>query len=376
MIALATIVASALLALPQDKPAEKAVPATPIKPAAAAQAASAAPVKKLGIGDAAPALQYDEWIKGDKIDGIAKGKVHVIEFWATWCGPCIAAMPHLSELQKKHPEVVVVSVAASERGKDQAAMIEKVKTFVDSKGDTMSYRVVFAGDREKMSKPWMQAAGQNGIPCSFIVDKDSKIAWIGHPMTMDQPLEQILAGKYDATAAKKAFEAERAAEEEMRAISGAMRKAMASGDYAEVIEMMKSALAKNPNDALRMQLFQVLAGPGDRAAEAWKLGDEILQAKKGEPMAMNQLAWTIVDPDGGVKNPNLDLAMKAAEACVKADGKNGAYLDTMARVVFLKGDVARAVELQKKAIELAPEGAMKTEMQATLKNYEASVKKA
>ena len=375
MLAIATVIASALLALPQDKPADKVIPATQIKPAAA-QAAPAAAVKKLGIGDPAPALQYDEWIKGDKIDGIAKGKVHVIEFWATWCGPCIAAMPHLSEIQKKHPEVVVVSVAASERGKDQAAMIEKVKTFVDGKGDTMSYRVVFAGDREKMSKPWMQAAGQNGIPCSFIVDKDSKIAWIGHPMTMDQPLEQILAGKYDATAAKKAFEAERAAEEEMRAISGAMRKAMASGDYAEVIEMMKSALAKNPNDALRMQLFQVLAGPGDRAAEAWKLGDEILQAKKGEPMAMNQLAWRIVDPDGGVKNPNLDLAMKAAEACVKADGKNGAYLDTMARVVFLKGDVARAVELQKKAIELAPEGAMKTEMQETLKNYEASVKKA
>ncbi|MEY5060254.1 MAG: Thiol-disulfide oxidoreductase ResA, partial [Planctomycetota bacterium] len=202
MLAIATIVASALLALPQDKPAEKAVPATQIKPAAAAQAAPTAPMPKLGIGDPAPALQYDEWIKGDKIDGIAKGKVHVIEFWATWCGPCIAVMPHLSELQKKHPEVVVVSVAASERGKEEDAKIAKVKEFVSGKGDTMSYRVVYAGDREKMSKPWMQAAGQRGIPCAFIVDKDSNIAWIGHPGTMDAPLEQIVAGKFDVAAAK------------------------------------------------------------------------------------------------------------------------------------------------------------------------------
>jgi thiol-disulfide isomerase/thioredoxin len=375
MIAIATIVASALLALPQDKAAEKAVPATPIKPAAAAQAAPAAPMKKLGIGDAAPALQYDEWIKGDKIDGIAKGKVHVIEFWATWCGPCIAVMPHLSELQKKHPDVVVVSVAASERGKEEDAKIAKVKEFVSGKGDTMSYRVVYAGDREKMSKPWMQAAGQRGIPCAFIVDKDSNIAWIGHPGTMDSALEQIVAGKFDVAAAKKAFDAEREAEDAMMAISIARREAMTSGDYGKVIELLQAAVAKNPTDAMKMQLFQCLA-IADRGAEAWKLGEELLEAKRSEPMMMNQLAWFIVDPEGGVKNPNLELAMKAAEACTKSDGKNGAFIDTMARVVFLKGDVARAVELQKKAIELAPEGPMKTEMKETLKTYESSLKKA
>jgi len=376
MLAIATIVASALLALPQDKAAEKAVPATPIKPAAAAaQAAPAAPMKKLGIGDAAPALQYDEWIKGDKIDGITKGKVHVIEFWATWCGPCIAVMPHLSELQKKHPDVVVVSVAASERGKEEDAKIAKVKEFVSGKGDTMSYRVVYAGDREKMSKPWMQAAGQRGIPCAFIVDKDSNIAWIGHPGTMDAPLEQIVAGKFDVAAAKKAFDAEREAEDAMMAISIARREATTSGDYGKVIELLQAAVAKNPTDAMKMQLFQCLA-IADRGTEAWKLGEEILEAKRAEPMMMNQLAWFIVDPEGGVKSPNLDLAMKAAEACTKADAKNGAYIDTMARVVFLKGDVARAVELQKKAIELAPEGPMKSEMKETLKTYESSLKKA
>jgi thiol-disulfide isomerase/thioredoxin len=376
MLALATVLASALLALPQDKPAEKAIPATAIKPAAAAQAAPAAPVNKLGVGDPAPALAYDEWIKGDKIDGIAKGKVHVIEFWATWCGPCIAAMPHLTELQKKHPEVVVVSCAASERGKDEAAKIAKVKEFVSAKGDGMGYRVVYAGDREKMSKPWMQAAGQNGIPCAFIVDKNATVAWIGHPMQMDEPLDKILAGKWDVAAAKKEFDAEREAEEAQMKLMVMMREASSTGDYSKAIDAMKAQLAKSPNDAMKMQLFTILAGPADRAAEAWKIGEEIFDANKSNGMMMNQLAWTIVDPDGGVKTPNLDLAMKAAEACAKADAKNGAYLDTMARVVFLKGDVARAIELQKKAVELSSDGRMKDEMKQTLASYEGALKKA
>jgi len=371
MLALATIVASAVVALPQG------VPATPTKPAPAQPAQAQTAVKKLGVGDAAPALQFDEWIKGDKVAGIEKGKVHVIEFWATWCGPCIAVMPHLSELQKKHPEVVVVSVAASERGKDEASKIEKVKKFVEDKGDTMSYRVVYAGDREKMSKPWMQAAGQNGIPCAFIVDKESTVAWIGHPMSMDKPLEQIVSGSWDAAAAKKLFEEERAAEEAQMKLGMMMRQAMQSGNYDEVVVALREVLAKSPNENLKFQLFELLAGPANKPDEAWKLGEEILAANKSNAMMMNQLAWTIVDPEGAVKTPNLDLALKAAEAGVAASKeKDGAILDTLARVVFLKGDAPRAIELQKKAIEAAPAGQMKDSMKETLKEYEASLKKA
>jgi thiol-disulfide isomerase/thioredoxin len=373
MPTITTLVASTLLALPQ---AGTAVPATPIRPAPAAPAqAASAPVGKLSIGDPAPKLQFDEWIKGDKIDGIEKGKVHVIEFWATWCGPCITAMPHLSELQKKHPEAIVVSVAASERGADEASKIEKVRKFVEGKGDTMSYRVVYAGDREKMSKPWMQAAGQSGIPCSFIVDKDSKIAWIGHPMSMDAPLEGVIAGTWDAAAARKQQENERAAMEMQRGVAMALREARQTGDYANAISSLRKALEVAPNDAMKLQLFGILAGPAKQPQEAWKIGEEIYNAKREDPATMNGLAWMIVDPDAGVTEPNLDLAMRAAEAAVKSSkSAEGAMLDTLARVVFLKGDVARAIEIQKDAIAKTPAGTMREGMEKALAEYEGAQK--
>ena len=51
-------------------------------------------------------------------------------------------------------------------------------------------------------------------------------------------------------------------------------------------------------------------------------------------------------------------------------------IDTLAAAVFMKGDVTRAIDLQKQALEVTPDGAMKTEMKATLEKYEAARKTA
>jgi hypothetical protein len=75
-----------------------------------------------------------------------------------------------------------------------------VAAFVKKMGDQMTYRVALDDKRSdaegQMSKTWMEAAGQEGIPTAFLVDTKGNIAWIGHPMQLkEQVIESVLSGK-------------------------------------------------------------------------------------------------------------------------------------------------------------------------------------
>ena len=172
-----------------------AKPVTPTKPADSTKSpAKAEPTLK--VGDKAPALADEKGVKGEPVKGFEKGKVYVVEFWATWCGPCIAMKPHMTEMQKKYKDVTFMSIAASERKAKEGpdTRLEGVEKFVKEQGDKMGYRVGFDGKRA-MGTSYMTAAGQNGIPCSFLVDGEGKIAWIGHPSKLEAELEKIAAPK-------------------------------------------------------------------------------------------------------------------------------------------------------------------------------------
>jgi len=158
--------------------------------------AAAATGQTLNIGDDAPTLEGTKWFNGEPVDLAAAkgGKVVVVEFWATWCGPCIAAMPHLTQLQKDYADKDVIIIGVTRPDPNNA--LEKVEEFVGKNTDKMAYRVAFDGN-ETTFNGYMKAAGQNGIPTAFIVDRDGKVAWIGHPINMDQPLAEVVAGTHD-----------------------------------------------------------------------------------------------------------------------------------------------------------------------------------
>src|SRR3954468_5703604 len=72
------------------------------------------------LGEKAPKLSIEEFLKGEKIEKFEDGKVYVLDFWATWCPPCIKSIPHLSELQKKFKDkVVIIGIANSERSRKE-----------------------------------------------------------------------------------------------------------------------------------------------------------------------------------------------------------------------------------------------------------------
>lgn len=154
------------------------------------------PAPTLDVGDPAPTLYVQEWVKGAPIQRIEKGHIYIIEFWATWCKPCIAATPHLSALARQHKgKVTVIGMDIYE---NEDISVHKIKAFVDSMGDKMDYRVGIDDDN-RMVDEWLVASGEkeNGIPRSFVVNAEGRLAWIGHPKDLDTVLRQIVDNNWD-----------------------------------------------------------------------------------------------------------------------------------------------------------------------------------
>ncbi len=291
---------------------------------------------RLTIGSPAPALSIEKWVRGDSIAGFEKGKVYVVEFWATWCRPCVAAIPHLTELSKEHASDGVTFVAVTKP--DRRNTLERVETMVKEKNEQglMTYTVAWDGEK-KTEAAYMKGADQRGIPCAFIVDKESRVAFIGHPMDLDDALDAVVKGSWNIGAAKEKYEAEYDRESRRNRFFDAMDE----GDTATAY-----AIA----DTLVSDFFKDDAG------------------------TLNGIAWEIVDPDAEVKDRNLDIAMKAAKRAAELEPADPGILDTLARVHFLKGEVSEAIRLQEKAVGLEKSEEGKAALQVALDEYRAAKK--
>ncbi len=294
-----------------------------------------APAIAIEIGDPAPPLKIAEWVKGKAVDLKAgKGKnVFLIEFWATWCPPCRATIPHLTELQKKHKEQGLVVIGVSNEN------AETVRAFVKQMADKMEYTVAVDKD-DAMMDAYMQAFGIDTIPHGFLIDKAGRIVWHGGPgPEMDKVIEDVLAGKYDIEAAKNASKAMKLLPEYFRTV----QRADKARDATEKKDLLKKAR---------------------------ETGDNVLKLGGKSSDLMNAFAWTLLtSPE--IKNRDLDLAMKAAKAAYDAsEGKSADILDTYARALFDTGKKAEAIKMQKKAVDICKDERLLKELKKALERYE------
>lgn len=216
---------------------------------------------KLFPGAPAPKIEVKNWIKGSKFSEFGPKGVYVVEFWATWCGPCLQSIPHITELAKKNPNVTFLGVSIWEDDKDGS-----VAKFVEKMGDKMAYNVAYSGNQEGMAQTWMRAAGQNGIPSAFIV-QDKVIRWIGHPMEMEAPLAAVLSGKHDLAAERKQFDkrmAKEAAFNKIQAELAGIQKQFDGGDRAGAKAKLDQIVKENPD----------FAGQADRMKTIWLASED------------------------------------------------------------------------------------------------------
>lgn len=363
---------------------------SPVVPALVALAvpavlASAASAQDLKVGDSAPPIKVAKWVKG-KPDNMTKsgnaytlkpGSIHVVEFWATWCGPCKVSIPHLTELAKKYKGKVTFTGVSINEGADD--YLPKVAKFVTEMGPKMEYNVVADDKAENgtMSKSWMEAAAQEGIPTAFVIGKDAKIAWIGHPSQMDEPLAQIVAGKWDA----KAYAAKKANEEgEINRLRGVLKEVNAlatKGDFKGAVMALDGFKTENPEYQIplamtRLRLLQRV-DEGEASVYAKQLGEGLL---KDSAMPLNEIAWGMVGDDTTWKKPDYDVALALAKRAVElTKNEEAAVMDTLAMAHYRKGNLDAAIETQEKAVALLSKGEYPPETAKELKDRLAKFKR-
>ena len=342
--------------------------------------------KALEVTDQAPDISITEW--SNKPTSLVQDKngktVYLVEFWASWCKPCIPSVKFLNELQKKYKKQGLEIIAITDESKDDTAKFLKEHD--------IHYSVGFDKDGKTMQN---YLTNKDGLPTSFIINKDGIVVYKGHPMKSETILEQVLNDKYDLTEVKKLKDLEKKLEE-----------ALKDFNISEASDIAEQILYISPNnfDAMQFRLLAFEKMGQEMAAFAFldslikkfpdnedtyfiklsllidlkpekvnEFAEKIYTQFKDNPKTMNRLAWELID-NGKFATQDLDIALKASQRAVKNGKAAGndflsASIDTLARCYYYIGLLEEAIENQEKAYNLAKGGKHEAGIYKTLQYY-------
>ena len=193
---------------------------------------------------------------------------------------------------------------------------------------------------------------------------------------MDEPLAKIVSGTFDVSAAAAKHREDKETQKALVAVFGKLGKLLQANETKEALTVVDKELAANPKLEFQLGMLKydlmLKAGDGGSSTYGRKLVEGLL---KDNAEALNAIAWGIVDPSSkrDASKRDVKLALLAAtRANELKKGEDPAILDTLAKATFDSGDVARAVELQEKAVKLSPDA--DPEMKARLEEYRKAAK--
>ncbi|MCH7886174.1 MAG: TlpA family protein disulfide reductase [Planctomycetes bacterium] len=315
------------------------------------------------IGDPPPPLQIKEWVKGKPVD-LARDsgkKIHLVEFWATWCPPCKASVPLLSELQTKYKnDLVIIGVTdVDDRGNTQSA----IRRFVKKQGSKMSYTVAI-DDSGKTFDAYFDKAAPVGIPHAYLVDRDRKIVWQGSPLdpALMEVIPAVIDGTYDLKAAKLEAEVYRRLD--------ALSFSLQMGQWGIVWDGLIDILKLDPaNDAAFNALKDIYSLELRNTRTFRKWARSHIDAHRGNALAMERLASALL-AIGDLSARTPDLVLEAAQAAHEASkGRDASVIAVYAGALYQIGDLEGAISQQRDAIALASADERKT-LEGVLEYYE------
>ena len=138
------------------------------------------------IGQTAPELNIEKYLQapeGEKSLSALKGKVVVLEFWATWCVPCVAEIPHLNQLSEEFRDKQVQFISVTDEGEDVIAPFlkrQEMKSWIGLDTDRSAF----------------EAYGVRGIPRTFLINQEGIIAASLHPVGLSSDIiKKVIAGE-------------------------------------------------------------------------------------------------------------------------------------------------------------------------------------
>ena len=279
------------------------------------------------VGDPAPPLKAKEWIQGQPVEIKAGTNIYVLEIFTSTSSASRASTTNLNAIRKRFKDRGVVVVGVSDE------LPEKIKEFVAQAKPPVDYAIA-ADDQHQTSRSYMLPVWQRGVPYAFVVGKDGKLLWHGHPMgELENVLEQITTGRYDT---------ER------------KRKADAAGN--------------------QMRQYLILARRGD--VRAGLVGRRLLSLRADDVPLLCDLAFQVMT-DPQIAKRDISLAGQALDQAEKLAPTNATRVAT-ARAIWLfeTGNQEDGLARARQALASAKDAREKASAAAGLRTMEARLQAA
>ena len=226
----------------------------------------------------------------------------------------------------------------------------------------------------------MEPAKQSGIPTSFLVDGTGTIAWIGHPMEMDEPLAAIVAGKWDIKAEAAKAKAAAELEAKLEPIMQEARKFAQAEDWTGALKALDGGIALGDGAVRKLAWFKYNMHIENKDLEGGIafIDKNMKGALKDEGDLLNAIAWGMVDPEQAERLPKKDFdfalrcSMRSCELVKGKEPQEAMMLDTLATVYFAKGENAKAVEVQTRVVAMTKGKEGAEEFAKKLETYKAA----
>lgn len=326
---------------------------------------------ELMVGDQAPKLQTGDWIQGRPVSGFDRDHVYVVEFWATWCGPCVQSIPHLNQLWQKFQDQGVIFIGQDVWDSDAA-----VAPFVKKMGTNMTYRVALDDKKSNSdgfmgSTWWKRSVNHHGIPTAFIINRDGIIAWIGHPMGLNEAvLDEIVSGHQDLAKARADYQRSFEIEMQFQDLQGTLNSSLKQKKWDDAQSALNKiqVLIPRMTNGFSFQRLEILLGRKN-FEEASQMAESLGKSHAADDYWQNELAWTIAISELPDQRCLAVAETLAARAVALTQGTNSGSLDTLARVQFMLGKKPEATATEEKAVSVEQNPTEKGALAKTLASY-------